>query len=68
MRSLAGELNEINHLRKADWHGLWHMREDEYVDVHLVCRSVVAVLIKLPRISKCGLCTRTMCDPAFLRS
>ena len=46
------ELDEINHLSKADWHGLWHMRQDEYVDVHLVRRSVVAVLFQLPRIAR----------------
>jgi hypothetical protein len=45
------KLDEINHLSKADWHGLWRMSQDEYVDVHLIPRSVVPMLFRLPCIA-----------------
>jgi hypothetical protein len=45
------ELDEINHMSNSDWHSLWHMPKDEYVDVHLVRRSAPAAVFQLPRIA-----------------
>jgi CelD/BcsL family acetyltransferase involved in cellulose biosynthesis len=42
------ELDEINHMSNSDWHSLWHMPKDEYVDVHLVRRSAPAAVFQLP--------------------
>ncbi|WP_404289337.1 GNAT family N-acetyltransferase [Microvirga sp. RSM25] len=45
------ELDEINHLSEAGWHGLWRMSQDKYVDVYLIRRSIVSLLFQLPRIA-----------------
>jgi hypothetical protein len=44
----CSQLNEINHLSRADWHSLWRMSQDKYVDVHLIRRSIASTLFQLP--------------------
>jgi hypothetical protein len=45
------EIDEINPMSKSDADRFWRMSEDEYVDVHLVRRNVLALLFQLPRIT-----------------
>jgi hypothetical protein len=45
------ELDEINHLSEANWHGLWRMPQDKYVDVYIIRRSAASLLFQLPRIA-----------------
>jgi predicted N-acyltransferase len=45
------ELDEINHLSNSDWHGLWRMSQDKYVDVYLIRRSIASLLFQLPRVA-----------------
>jgi CelD/BcsL family acetyltransferase involved in cellulose biosynthesis len=45
------EIGEINHMSLSGPDKYWRMSQDEYVDVHLVHRSVVPVLFQLPRVA-----------------
>jgi hypothetical protein len=45
------EVGEINHMSLSGPDKYWRMSQDEYVDVHLVHRSVIAVLFQLPPIA-----------------
>ena len=42
------EIDEINPMSDSDAQRIWHMPHDEYVDVHLVRRSVLPILLQLP--------------------
>jgi hypothetical protein len=45
------EIDEINHMSLSDSDRFWRMSQDEYVDVHLVSRSVIPMLLLIPRIA-----------------
>jgi CelD/BcsL family acetyltransferase involved in cellulose biosynthesis len=45
------EIKEVNTMSDFNANHIWHMSLDDYVDVHLVRRSVSATLLKLPRIA-----------------
>lgn len=45
------EIGEINHMSLSGPDKYWRMSQDEYVDVHLIHRSAIAVLFQLPRIA-----------------
>jgi CelD/BcsL family acetyltransferase involved in cellulose biosynthesis len=42
------EIDEVNPMSDFNMNRIWHMPRDEYVDVHLVRRSVLPVLLQLP--------------------
>jgi CelD/BcsL family acetyltransferase involved in cellulose biosynthesis len=42
------DIVEVNHLSNADSEGYWRMSYDEYADVHLVRRSMLPLLFRLP--------------------
>jgi len=42
------EIDDVNPMSASDAQRIWHMPRDEYVDVHLVRRSVLPVLLQLP--------------------
>jgi Acetyltransferase (GNAT) domain len=44
------EIRQLNHLSHADWHRLWRMDQDMYVDVHLVRRDMLPLLVHLPHV------------------
>jgi CelD/BcsL family acetyltransferase involved in cellulose biosynthesis len=44
------EIEEVNHMSYSESDRLWHMPQDTYVHLHLVRRSPVAVLVRLPRL------------------
>lgn len=63
------EIREINHMSYSDSDRLWHMPQDEYVTLHLVRRSALAMLVHLPGLvarSTYGLYVRPRI-PAFVR-
>lgn len=42
------DVQELNPMSKAQAHAFWHMSDDEYVDLHVVRRSVVPMLVQWP--------------------
>ncbi len=45
------EIDEYNPMSDADWHRLWHLRRETYVNVHLVRRAATPILFQLPRVA-----------------
>jgi hypothetical protein len=42
------EIEEVNHMSFSESDRLWHMPQDEYLNLQLIRRSVLAVLVRLP--------------------
>jgi CelD/BcsL family acetyltransferase involved in cellulose biosynthesis len=43
------EIDEINPMSDAEAHRIWHMPHDDYVDMHLVRKSLVPLMLQLPQ-------------------
>jgi CelD/BcsL family acetyltransferase involved in cellulose biosynthesis len=48
---LCPELIEINDMSDMEWHALWRMSRDKYVDVHLVRRGVLPFVFRFSRVT-----------------
>jgi len=46
------DIFELNPMSDSSAHGLFHMPQEEYADVHLVRRSALAILFRLPLVLK----------------
>ncbi|MFC4173802.1 GNAT family N-acetyltransferase [Microvirga sp. GCM10011540] len=44
------EIEEVNHMSYSESDRLWHMSSDSYATLHLVRRSAVTLLMRLPRL------------------
>jgi predicted N-acyltransferase len=48
---LCPELTEINDMSDMEWHALWRMSRDKYVNVHLVRRGILPFLFRFLRVA-----------------
>jgi hypothetical protein len=44
------EIEEVNQMSFSEADRLWHMPQDEYINLHLIRRSAVAMLVRMPRL------------------